>query len=113
MTAPLTRTNQKRITRAVVRIEGSCDAQYAVGLLFLIVESLLKQDGNRGGIGKPLPQTDLVIVYRHFLEHTNQLFSSSQHLPARLHVRLYIPFHLASDSPVQQVEARIRQTELL
>lgn len=71
-TAPLAKTSYKQITRAVVRIEGSCDAQYAVGLLFFIVESLLKQDGDRSGIGKSCSQTDLVIVYRHFLEDTPQ-----------------------------------------
>lgn len=60
--------NDYQITRAVFSVKGSYDAQYAVGLLFLIVERLLKQDGDRGGIGKPCTQPDLVIVYRHFLE---------------------------------------------
>lgn len=60
--------NDCQITRAVFSIKGPRNAQYAVGLLLLIVERLLKQDGDGGGIGKPCTQPDLVIVYRHFLE---------------------------------------------
>ncbi len=63
--------NDCQITRAVFSIKGPRDAQYAVGLLLLIVERLLKQDGDRGGFGKPCTQPDLVIVYRHFLEDTS------------------------------------------
>lgn len=51
-----------RLRQTRVHLDGPGDAEDAVALLPLVVEGLVKQDGDRSQSGKPGPQEDLSVL---------------------------------------------------
>lgn len=106
-------------TCARLRVNRPSDTQDTVGLLLLIVERLLKQNGDWSRAHKASHQMHLVIFYWHLLKDTieNSAYNDCTliTLPVmdQRWVCLYVPSHQLSGSLVLQARGHSYQTVLL